>query len=79
NCTNGAIGGDGCCLTCFCPCIALCQAAEKVEEPGPLYFIMPLFGLECCALWMLGSRVEDKRGLKKHSGGWVSSLPHVVL
>ena len=56
NCTNGEIGGGGCCLTTFCPCIAFCQAADssKVDDYSIFYLAFGFVGLNCCSLMSLG-------------------------
>jgi len=75
NCTEGPIGTGGCCLTCCCPCISFCQAAEnsKVDELGIAYLVFGFLGFNCCSAVALGMHVEEKRGLKPHGVGWVNT------
>ncbi|KAL7439365.1 hypothetical protein ACHAXM_009617 [Skeletonema potamos] len=71
NCTNGDIGCGGCCFTTYCPCFALCNAANDAKlSNGNLYCIMTTCGCGCCALMKLGEDIEEKRGLRKHDGCW---------
>ncbi|EJK43966.1 hypothetical protein THAOC_37540 [Thalassiosira oceanica] len=70
NCTDGELGFGGCCLTAFCPCFALCNAANDIGNSGALYCIATVLGCGCCALCSLGKDVEGKRGLKEHGDCW---------
>eukprot|EP00985_Skeletonema_marinoi_P028991 scaffold26471_cov156-Skeletonema_marinoi.AAC.4 len=71
NCTDGDIGCGGCLCVACCPCFALCNAANEAKlNNGTLYCVMTACGFGCCALMILGQDVEEKRGLKEHSGCW---------
>lgn len=48
------------------------SAKDAGLKNGELYCLMPFCGFTCCAFMFLGQDVEEKRGLKSHSGGWVS-------
>ncbi|KAL3768573.1 hypothetical protein ACHAWO_001522 [Cyclotella atomus] len=70
-CMDGELGFCGCIYTMFCPCFAMCQAANDAGlKNGALYCVMPFFGFGCCAFMFLGQDVEERRGLKSHGGGW---------
>lgn len=64
----------------FCPCFAMCQSANDAGlKNGNLYCIATLCGFGCCSLMLLGQDVEERRGLKHHGGGWVSSCERYVF
>eukprot|EP00521_Asterionellopsis_glacialis_P016456 CAMPEP_0195305194 /NCGR_PEP_ID=MMETSP0707-20130614/35857_1 /TAXON_ID=33640 /ORGANISM="Asterionellopsis glacialis, Strain CCMP134" /LENGTH=116 /DNA_ID=CAMNT_0040369241 /DNA_START=47 /DNA_END=400 /DNA_ORIENTATION=+ len=61
---GGCCDEPGLCIyTTCCPCFAVMEGANNIDEIGPLYCLLTFCGFGCCAVGVLGEKVGGKRDI----------------